>query len=404
MIYEPLHIDTFKEKAQLWASSFSSVCIFNSNGYTDPYSSLSFMIAVGTEAEYQSSGPVDVEALQNFIDIHSERMIPGYLTYELEAFFFVPEYLITCEGGRVTVDAPDPEKIIQAIEASTDSTDSISFNGEIKARMSRDEYTYSFNKLKDHILKGDLYEVNLCQEFYVENVELDGYSVYKELNEASPTPFSCYFKHDELEIISASPERFLSKKGNKIISQPIKGTARRGDTPTEDSRKKETLRNDPKEISENIMVVDLVRNDLSLIAEPCTVKVEELLGVYSFKQVHQLISTISCTAKEGLGNSELVTKTFPPGSMTGAPKISAMNLINKYEKSKRGIYAGSIGYFKGSKDFDFNVVIRTIIYKLSTRYLSFHVGGAVTALAQEEEEFEECLLKASAINSVLKKK
>src|SRR5690606_24323060 len=225
------------------------------------------MIAVGSEAEYRSNGPVDKVALQNFIDSHSEKIIPGYLTYELEAFFFVPSCLITCKGSQVTVNARNPEKIIQAIEETADSPGPINFKGEIKARMSRDEYSFSFNRLKDHILKGDLYEVNLCQEFYVENAELDDYGAYKELNSTSPTPFSCYFKHDDRAIISASPERFLTKKGNKIISQPIKGTAPRGKTPKEDMDNKEHLRNDPKEVSENIMVVDLVRNDLSVIAE-----------------------------------------------------------------------------------------------------------------------------------------
>lgn len=403
MIYNPSHINIFKEKAQLWASSFSSVCIFDSNGYKDPYSSLSFMIAVGTEAEYRSNGPVDAVALQEFIDSHPEQIIPGYLTYELAAFFFVPKYVITCKSDIVTILGHNSESIIQAIESTADTSEPINFKGEIKARMSRDEYSYSFNKLKEHILKGDLYEVNLCQEFYVDNAELNSYRAYKELNATSPTPFSCYFKHDDLAIISASPERFLSRKGNIIVSQPIKGTAPRGKTPKEDIENREHLRNDPKEISENVMVVDLVRNDLSVIAEPGTVKVEELLGVYSFKQVHQLISTISCNAREGLSSSELVTKAFPPGSMTGAPKISAMELIKRYEKSNRGLYAGSIGYFNGNHDFDFNVIIRTIIYNLNTRYLSFHVGGAVTSLALEEQEFEECLLKASAINSLLKK-
>lgn len=401
MIYEPVHIDTFKEKAQLWASSFSTVCIFNSNEFKDPFGSISLLIAVGKQAEFKSNGIVDFEALQGFIDRNDEKIIPGYLTYDLEAYFFIPECLISFERSAVTITADDPERIIQEIEATAVKYDDLGFKGEVKVRMSRAEYGHAFNKMKDHIVRGDIYEVNLCQEFYTEDAHLNGFIAYRELNRISPTPFSCFFKHDDLSIISASPERFLAKKGNKIISQPIKGTAPRGKTQGEDDQIIKTLRTNPKEISENIMIVDLVRNDLTISAQPGTVKVDELLGVYSFNQVHQLISTISCIAKPGLGSMEAIKNTFPPGSMTGAPKISAMKLIDQYEKSKRGLYAGSIGYFNGKNEFDFNVVIRTLIYDSKKETLSFHVGGAVTLLANEEEEYQECLLKASAINQIL---
>jgi len=404
VIYEPLHIDSFKEKAQLWASSFSNACIFNSNSFYDRFGSLSLMIAVGKKVAYQSDGLVDFEALQAFVDQYSEELVPGYLSYDWNAYFFVPECLLTFEENKVSIQANQPEDIIKQIEAQPLKCESINFKGDIQARMSRMEYSYAFNKLKEHIFKGDIYEVNLCQEFYAEKAKLNSFAAYQELNSISPTPFSCFFKHDDTVIISASPERFLAKKKNKLISQPIKGTAARGKTADEDAEIRKHLRNNPKEISENIMIVDLVRNDLTRSAEPGSVKVDELLGVYSFKQVHQLISTISCTAKPELNSTKAIRNTFPPGSMTGAPKISAMKLIQQYEKSNRGLYAGSIGYFSGESEFDFNVVIRTLIYNQKTGYLSFHVGGAVTALAQEEEEYQECLLKASAINQILSKK
>lgn len=401
MIYEPSYFNLFKEKAQLWASSFSTVCILNSNDYKDPFGAISLMIAVGKKSDFKSEALQNFETLQNFINQHREEIIPGYLSYDLNAYFFVPEYLLIFEGNNVKITAHNPYTLIDEIETISLNQERIDFKGVIQSRMSREEYSNAFKKLQEHIFSGDIYEVNLCQEFYSENATLNCFAAYKELISISPTPFSCFFKHESTIVISASPERFLCKKGNKLISQPIKGTAPRGDTLEEDKKIKEKLKSDPKEISENIMIVDLVRNDLTISAEPGTVKVEELLGLYSFKQVHQLISTISCTLKSGLAVTEAIQNAFPPGSMTGAPKISAMNLVKQYEKGNRGLYAGSIGYFNGKNEFDFNVIIRTIIYNPITRYLSFHVGGAITAHANEEDEYQECLLKASAINKLL---
>lgn len=401
MTYEPSNIDLFKEKAQLWASSFSTVCILDSNNFNDPFGSISLMIAVGKISEFQSDNLQNFRELQDFLNKHPEDIIPGYLSYDLKAYFFIPNYLLTFEKNKVKIKATDPLAIINAIELVEIKEEAINFQGNIKNRMSRQEYKSAFHKLQEHILKGDIYEINLCQEFYSENSKLNCFAAYKELNSISPTPFSCYLKHENNFIISASPERFLSKRGERLISQPIKGTAPRGKTPEEDDEIKDKLRNDPKEISENIMIVDLVRNDLTKSAKEGTVRVEELLGLYSFKQVHQLISTISCIIKPKIEATVAIQNTFPPGSMTGAPKISAMNLINQYEKGKRGLYAGSIGYFNGNNDFDLNVVIRTLIYNSETGYLSFHVGGAITAYANENDEYQECLLKASAINKLL---
>lgn len=401
MIYEPSNIDLFKEKAQLWASSFSTVCILDSNNYSDPFGSISLMIAIEKTSEFKSDKLQNFRDLQNFLNKHPKEIIPGYLTYDLEAYFFIPKYLLTFEKDKVEIKATDPLAIINAIELMEIKVEVVNFHGSIKNRMSRQEYGTAFQKLQEHIFKGDIYEINLCQEFYSENSSLNCFAAYKELNSISPTPFSCFLKHENNFIISASPERFLSKRGEKLISQPIKGTAPRGKTPQEDNEIKNRLRNDLKEISENIMIVDLVRNDLTKSAKAGTVKVEELLGLYSFKQVHQLISTISCTIKPGIESTTAIQNTFPPGSMTGAPKISAMNLISQYEKGSRGLYAGSIGYFNENNDFDFNVVIRTLIYNSKTKYLSFHVGGAITAYADENAEYQECLLKASAINKLL---
>jgi para-aminobenzoate synthetase component 1 len=203
-------------------------------------------------------------------------------------------------------------------------------------------------------------------------------------------------------LLSASPERFIKKVGKKIISQPIKGTARRGANEEEDKQIKHHLFNDPKERAENIMIVDLVRNDLSRTADKGSVIVEELCGIYTFPQVHQMISTVVSELREDVHFIEAIRQCFPMGSMTGAPKVRAMKLIEKYESTKRGLFSGAVGYITPEGDFDFNVVIRSILYNARNHYLSFMVGGAITMQAEAEKEYEECMLKAKAIMRVLK--
>lgn len=271
----------------------------------------------------------------------------------------------------------------------------------IKCRESKNSYIEKVNKLKQHIQQGEIYEINFCIEFYAENVKINPFKQFDKLIAISPMPFSCFIKHQNKYLICASPERFLKKRDNVLISQPIKGTIKRSENIIEDKQLKEELKNSIKEKSENVMIVDLVRNDLSRIAERGSVKVDELYGIYSFPQWYQMISTISCTLKEGKGFDEILKATFPMGSMTGAPKISAMQLIEKYESTKRGMYSGSVGIILPNGDFDLNVVIRSIQYNTETGYLSFMVGSAITILSDAEKEYEECLLKAKAIFSVL---
>jgi para-aminobenzoate synthetase component 1 len=273
-------------------------------------------------------------------------------------------------------------------------------NLNLNSRFSKPEYMNAVQKLKQHIQRGDIYEINFCQEFYSHSA-INPVSVYLKLREISPTPFSCYYKLHDKYLISASPERFLKKTGSKIISQPIKGTQRRSTNKIKDEKLKTELLNDPKERAENVMIVDLVRNDLSRTAKKGTVKVEELFGIYTFKQVHQMISTISAEISENTNVVDVIKKAFPMGSMTGAPKIRAMELIDHYEKSIRGLYSGSVGFITPEKDFDFNVVIRSILYNESKKYVSFTVGGAITSLSVPEKEYEECLVKAKAIMEVL---
>jgi len=266
----------------------------------------------------------------------------------------------------------------------------------------RSEYDGHINSLKQQIALGNVYELNYCIPFEGKAQWKNGSSVWKRIYQQTEATFSAYAQWNNYTVMCASPERYLKREGNRVVSQPIKGTARRGQTPEEDDYLKHELSVSRKERAENVMIVDLVRNDLSRCAERDSVRVDELFGVYSFKTVHHLISTISCTVPSSVGWVDLFKATFPMGSMTGAPKLSAMKLIADHERTERGIYSGSIGYIEPSGDFDFNVVIRSVQYDATKGKASCHVGGAITALCDASDEYNECLLKADAVLRALR--
>lgn len=270
-----------------------------------------------------------------------------------------------------------------------------------QARFTKEDYVDAISRVLKRIHRGDIYEMNLCQEFYATPYRINPFETYLKLNQISPTPFSAFGKFLDKFLLCASPERYLQKVGDRVVSQPIKGTCSRGKTEEEDCQLADKLRNDPKERAENVMIVDLVRNDLSRVAQRGSVKVDELCGVYPFPQVHQMISTISCQLDSKFDIIDLIKATFPMGSMTGAPKVSAMQIIEEHERTRRGLYSGAIGYIDPQGDFDFNVVIRSLLYNSTTRYMSYSVGGAITSKSNPEQEYNECLLKAKAINQVL---
>ena len=326
-----------------------------------------------------------------------------------DIFFFQPRIvMLDNEDNLIVKFFPELDSVeeIEALVSKLDNADEIpdfvSTVNSFKRRFSKEEYLTTVINVKEHIQRGDIYEMNLCQEFYNEDSVIDPAETFIALNRYSPTPFASFLKTNNKYVISASPERFLKKKGEKIISQPIKGTIARSISPEEDETIKAKLKNDPKERSENIMIVDLVRNDLSKIAEVGTVNVDELCGVYPFRQLYQMISTISCKIKKEHDFIDVIKATFPMGSMTGAPKLRAMQLIEHFEKTKRGLYSGSVGYISPDHDFDLNVVIRSLLYNKDTKYLSFTVGGAITIHSDPELEYQECMLKAKAILSTLK--
>ncbi|HAN18142.1 MAG: aminodeoxychorismate synthase component I [Bacteroidetes bacterium GWC2_33_15] len=421
-------IHLFKQKLLTWGNSFDTFVFLDSNDFTKinkefTYYEYDFLAGVNVNKDLTASEFNGFKKLTDFSNVND--WIFGYLTYDLKnetenlksenidellfpaTHFFVPGFVFTCKSKKIEIHfhendstIEDITKLILAIQNteisfSEDKTNSL----KLKSRFSKNEYISTVEKLKHHIQIGDIYEVNFCQEFYIES-KINALETFFKLKDISPTPFSCFYKLNNNYLICASPERFIKKTGTKVISQPIKGTIRRGKTEQEDILLKEKLLNDPKERAENVMIVDLVRNDLSRTAKKGTVNVEELFGIYSFKQVHQMISTVVSEVESTTNIVDIIKNAFPMGSMTGAPKIRAMQLIEQYEKTKRGLYSGTIGFITPEKDFDFNVVIRSILYNEAKNYVSFTVGGAITSLSEPEKEYDECMIKAKAITDL----
>nr|WP_304065142.1 anthranilate synthase component I family protein [Pedobacter glucosidilyticus] len=404
----------FKQQALRWANQHEYCTVFDSHQYQDPYSTFDLLIAVDAIDCLETPYGDAFLQLEAFKNKHQSWLIGGF-AYDLknevedltsrnkdslafpDLFFFVPKHLILVKGDDLSIISDDAEQVLAAISKTIIEEEQSLPPIEINCKFSKHEYIDTVKQIQKEIAAGNIYETNFCIEFYKEDTSLNPVQVYERLSQVSPTPFSSFFKWKDKYVLCASPERFLAKRGNKIISQPIKGTAKRGKNLEEDNAIKEALANHPKEQQENVMIVDLVRNDLTKSAKKGTVAVEELFGIYSFKQVHQMISTVVCEVDEKLSLTEIIKNTFPMGSMTGAPKIKAMQLMEKYEKSKRGIYSGAIGYITPHQDFDFNVVIRSVLYNESSKYLSFHAGSAITFYADAEKEYEECLLKISAM-------
>jgi len=407
--------DKFHQKALHWSGQFDEISFFNSNGAPDEWGRFESVLAVKALHSFCTDDNV-LDQLQKFLFQHQCEFIPGFLSYDLKneiedlhtsatdklgfptAYFFVPAITIKWAANQVNIEADDPVAVYQSICDTTIPQIDAALDLHLRSRWTKEEYLDAFDKVQQHIQRGDIYEVNLCQEFFSENADISPIEVYLKLNAVSPTPFSNFFRVGHHFIMSASPERFLAKRKGKLISQPIKGTAKRGATEREDQDIINHMLQSQKEIAENVMIVDLVRNDLTRSALPGTVEATRLFEIQSFKQVHQMISTITCTQDPKVPNMDVFRHTFPAGSMTGAPKIAAMRICDQIEDSKRGVYAGSIGYFDTLHDeFDFNVVIRSLLYNQQEHYLSFHTGGAVTNQALAEQEYQECLLKASAI-------
>lgn len=401
------------------SKEFAYASRFESNGYEDKYGRFEWIIVASSKAilQEQNADERSWDKLEKAAFEYSDApFLTCLLAYDLknskeklqstnpdfiefpELLLWKPEVLIAQKrDGKLWIEGKYSEleycTFAKEIEAEN--------KGEIKFEKSESlsslEYASQFEKLKEHIRQGDIYEVNYCREEKGVVKNLNPIALYELLNKNSPAPFSCIHKVQKHWLLSSSPERFLHKNKDVLTSQPIKGTIKRGLTDVEDKILQTELFNNPKERSENVMIVDLVRNDLSVYASRGSVEVKELCGIYPFATVSHMISTVQATLKEPNMHVKAIKAAFPMGSMTGAPKYRAMQLIDKYENFKRGIYSGATGYFLKNGDFDFNVIIRSFAWNEENGHLSFSTGSAITISAEAAKEFQECELKAQAL-------
>lgn len=413
----------FKSLLLAWAQQFREVIFLDSNDYPQQYSNYDCLLAVDAFTAIKTDYFNAFEDLKQYQQTTKDWLF-GYLTYDLkndveivnsnnfdglhfpDLFFFQPKKLFLLKGNQLEIQylnmcddefEDDFIEIVESQKSKVESQETI----KIEQRISKENYLEKTSKIIDYIHRGDIYEANFCMEFFAENTTINPLEKFIKLNAISKAPFAVFLKNKNHFLLSASPERYIKKEGEHLISQPIKGTAKRFLDPIEDENSKVKLAFDPKERSENIMITDLVRNDLSRTAQKGSVKVEELCEIYSFEQVHQMISTISSKIDSQYAVLDVIKSTFPMGSMTGTPKVSVMKIIEDLEETKRGLYSGAVGYFTPNGDFDFNVVIRSILYNQENKYISFSVGSAITSLSIPENEYGECLLKAKAMLEVL---
>ena len=423
-IFKTVDISEFKSNLLNWSQQFETLIWLDSNNHNQQYNSFDCALAADEFTSIKTDYYNAFEKLKEYQTLTKDYIF-GYLTYDVkndveqlsssnfdglhfaDLYFFQPKKLIFVKKEAIEfhylkmIDDEIESDFEEIKKVKAPKIEKINSDINIKLRIPQREYHSKIDEILAHIQRGDIYEVNFCQEFYAKNTTINPVEVYRHLNEISAPPFASFLKLDNKIALCASPERYIKKEGLKIISQPIKGTAKRVQSKLDDTQLAANLMQNEKERAENVMIVDLVRNDLSKTAKKGSVKVEELCKVYSFKQVHQLISTVVSEVKENTHPVDVIRDTFPMGSMTGAPKVAAMKIIEKFEESKRGLYSGTVGYFTPENDFNFNVIIRSILYNASKKYVSYSVGGAITAKSIPDKEYEECLLKAKAMKYVL---
>ncbi len=412
----------FKIQMLNWVNRFNIFCLLDNRHYNFSKPAFECLLAAGSKANIEMHAGKAFDALRHFYAKNNNEWLFGHLGYDLkneteelssrnwdgvgfcDLHFFVPEIVIELNDKEAAIHCEgDAQSVFDSIlSCPTTITESIKTTVAVQHKIDKENYIGIIEKLRQHILRGDCYEINFCQEFFAEHADIDPLYIYNRLIELSPNPFSVFYKLNARYCLCASPERYLKKEGKRIISQPIKGTSKRNLAHAgEDEIARNYLLESEKEKSENVMVVDLVRNDLSRICKPGSVRVDELFAVYSFPQVHQMISTVSGEVEAGKDWIDCIEATFPMGSMTGAPKKMVMELIEQYEQTKRGLFSGAIGYVKPNGVFDFNVVIRSILYNAADKYLSFQAGGGITFNSEPELEYEESLLKVKAMMKVL---
>jgi len=405
----------FGARALRWAAAFPHCVYCEPNGLDYPLGPFPQLLAVAGAAAATATTLPELAALAE----RTSRPLVGFLTYELKnelealrsdnptglawptLHFFEPDYWLRWQGDGIEIHAPDPAATLGAILATEVPASVAPAVPPLRPRMARATYLDAVEAVRQDIRAGEVYELNLCQEFFAEGVALDPVATFERLQAASPAPFAGLVRWQQHYLLCASPERFLSHTAGCITSQPIKGTRPRATDPVADEQQRLALLHDEKERAENLMIVDLVRNDLARVAQPGTVRVPELFGTYGFRQVWQLISTVQAELPPVTPLPEVLQATFPMGSMTGAPKIRAMQLIEHYEQHQRGLFSGSFGVLWPGGDFDLNVVIRSLQYRTDTGYASLQVGSAITYDSVPAQEYAECLVKAQGVLQAL---
>ncbi|GHB25087.1 anthranilate synthase component I family protein [Mongoliitalea lutea] len=404
---KPTDTNQIFEKATAWAmENFPYVAVFHGNSLKYPQGTFPQAIYAGHQAKALNElekknasivGIVSYDYKNQLEKLSSENSgivaVPDTLFFEAAITLAFQENSLVIQG----LQSEELYQHIQRFEIESSKNPSVT----IQPLTSKEQYIAHVQAIQQHIEEGDMYELNYCLGYAFDAPQWSPIQAFRDLMHVSPMPFSVFFKAKDQYLIGASPERFLKRTGDTLIAQPIKGTICRGNTPEEDELLAATLLHSEKERAENLMIVDLMRNDLSKISEVGSVEVEELFGVYAFPRVHQMISTVKSQVKKGIDFSSILQATFPMGSMTGAPKIKCMELIDRYEDFRRGWFSGTVGLLQPSGDFDFNVIIRSIIYDQNTGKGYFAVGSAITYDADPAYEYEECQLKASAIRQVL---
>lgn len=402
-----------------WVDRFSIHVYLDSNNYKSRNGRFECVVAAGVIASFND---VDkgLDGLYRFHQQHNDWLF-GHLCYDLKndlhskltsanddhtgfpaLHFFVPETvcMLSADSTSLTIATYlQPDVVMNEIahaERPAVPLPKLSFS----QLLGKEIYISTVERVQQHIADGDCYELNLCNKALCSNADVDPFSVFQALNHISPAPFAAYYRLQNKYMMCASPERYLLKDGDIVLSQPIKGTARRSKDAAEDNAIKDALFNDIKERAENVMIVDLVRNDLALSCTTGSVKVDELFGIYSYPQVHQMISTVSGTMNPALPFTDAVRHSFPMGSMTGAPKHKVMQLIDLYEPAARNLFSGSIGYITPDGDFDFNVIIRSLFYDAGSKQLHYQAGGAITWDSVPEQEWNEIQLKAWAMERI----
>ncbi|MEM7107044.1 MAG: anthranilate synthase component I family protein [Bacteroidota bacterium] len=417
--FNPLDLDSFSCKADHWANQHNYFCSLHSSRSTIPYGSFPRIIAVGANTVLAPQVANNFKALEQYLRYNKDWLF-GHFSYDLknetenltsenksqvifpQMTFFRPDHLIHFNTSTITIESEEePGDIYNQIRNFPLPLASELESHQLRADTTETQYMDTVEKLRKHIEEGDIYEINYCINFYAKYEHIDPVYLFHKLTELSPNPFSAFYKLGEKYALCASPERFIKKIKHKIVSQPIKGTAPRGSSDPNDLVLKNNLQSSEKERAENMMIVDLVRNDLARSCLAGSVKVEEMFGIYTFPQLHQMISTISGELRDDKTPVDAIKNAFPMGSMTGAPKIKVMELIERYEQTARGLFSGSIGYFKPDNDFDFNVMIRSLFLDAKKQKLSFSVGSAITFDSDPAEEYAECKLKAKAIKSLI---